>query len=166
MEAPGLLMKGGKALSDFDPSIFMARAVLLDLYHEKPNQTIDDEDLEAAEEAAGLAIRENDIVLIQTVVNPKRAGREAYPTLSLNAVEFLEFRHIAGVGVGTPSVDSPDSGYGDVHKALFERGIFVIENLHGLDRVDESIFQIIALPLKVRGAVSPSRVVGILEQGI
>lgn len=164
IEAPGLLLKDRKALSEFDPTIFIARSVLLDLSHKKFDQNIDDEDLEAAEEAAGLAIRENDIVLIRTAISENGAGVEVYPTLSLNAVEFLEFRHVAGVGVETVSVDKPHDGYGEVHRALFEKGIFIIENLQGFDRIDETKFQLIALPLKVRATVSPSRVLATLEQ--
>ena len=151
-------------LSDFDPSAFFSSGVLLDLSHMSLGQSIDDEDLEAAEEAAGLAVREGEIVIIQTALNEPTLNRSTiFPTLSRNGVEYLEFKHVAAVGVDAPSVDRRDAEPLEVHMALFERDLFVIENLCNLGRLDESRFRLVALPLNLRGGVAPARIIAILE---
>ena len=58
IEAPAYLLSDGKRIDQFTPESFMLQAVLLDLTHKGPGREIDDEDLEGAEEQAGLALRE------------------------------------------------------------------------------------------------------------
>ena len=56
IEAPAYLIPSGKKLDQFAVASFMVQAVLLDLTSKKAGQPIDDEDLEGAEESAGLAV--------------------------------------------------------------------------------------------------------------
>ena len=165
IEAPGLLLKNGKMLSDYDLATFIANGVLLDLTHKKSEETIDDEDLEAAEEGAGLAVREGEIVMLQTGCDDLAAYSSAFPRLSNNGAEYLQFKQVAGVGADTPSVDQPGRDF-PVHKVLFEKGIFVIENLCGLWGIPESRFRLIALPLRVIGSVSPVRVMAVFNETV
>lgn len=163
IEAPGSLVKNGKMLSDFDLSVFISNAVLLDLSHKKSGESIDDEDLEAAEEGAGLAVREGEIVILQTGWDGSVDRPAGFPALSDNGAEYLGFKRVAGVGVDTPSVDQSGREDLSVHGTLFDRGIFVMENLYGLDRIAESRFRLIVLPLMVKGSVSPVRVVAVID---
>jgi len=164
IEAPGSLLKDGRMLSDFDPSVFISSGVLLDLGHKAPEDVIDDEDLEAAEEAAGLAVREGEIILIRTEQTRTATGHSTtFPTLSTNGVEYLEFKRVSAVGVDAPSVDKMETGSMEAHRALFEKGLFVIENLCNLEKLDESRFQLIALPLNLTAGISPARVIALLE---
>jgi kynurenine formamidase len=165
IEAPGFTLRGGRMLSDLDPAVFITSGVLLDLSHKQPEQSIDDEDLEGAEEGAGLAVREGEIVLMrtqQTQTSPKPPA--TYPTLSTNGVEYLEFKHASAVGTDAPSVDRLEAGTLKIHKGLFERGMFVIENLCNLERLEETRFQLVALPLNLSTGVSPARVIALLDQ--
>ena len=149
IEAPSYLVPNGKALNHFEPTSFVRDAVLLDLTHMKPKQLIDDEDLEDAEEGAGLAIREGEIALLHT-------GWERYsesdnywlshPALSENGAEYLEFKRVIGVGVDAPNVDSPGNRALPVHSILMKKNIFVLENLCNLSEIDQSRFELIALP--------------------
>lgn len=163
IEAPGLLLKNGKMLSDYDLATFIAHGVLLDLTHKKPGETIDDEDLEAAEEGAGLAVREAEIVILHIGSDGEAPYSSAFPALSDNSAEYLQFKQIAGLGVDTSNVDQIGRDF-PVHKVLFEKNIFVIENLCDLGRIPESRFEIIALPLRVIGAVSPIRVLAVFDE--
>ena len=165
IEAPGLLVKNAKMLSDYDLAAFIAEGVLLDLTHKKPEETIDDEDLEAAEEGAGLAVREGEIVILQTGRDDMAPYSSAFPGLSDNGAEYLQFRQVAGVGVDTPSVDQTGQDF-PVHRVLFEKGILVIENLCGLGGIPESRFRLIALPFRVIGSVSPVRVMAVFNETV
>jgi arylformamidase len=166
IEAPAYLASDGKTLELFEPASFVRDAALLDLTHVKPRQQIDDEDLEAAEEGAGLSVREGEVVVIRTGWE-ERARSEDYwsshPTLSENAAEYLEFKRVVGVAVDSPNVDLPETPTLPVHTILMRRGIFVVENLCNLGEIDQSRFRLVALPLRVRASASFVRAIGISD---
>jgi len=166
IEAPSYLVPDGKALNLFEPASFVRDAVLLDLSHMKPKQLIEDEDLEAAEEGAGLALREGEIVIIQTGWDRNVESNDywsSHPALSENGAEYLEFKRVIGVGVDAPNVDFPGNRVLSVHSILMRSGIFVIENLCNLSEIDQPRFRLIALPPRTKASVSTVRVVGVLE---
>ena len=168
IEAPAYLMSDGMTLDQFEPGSFVRDAVLLDLTHLESRQPIDDEHLEAAEEGAGLALREGEVVIVRTGWE-KFAGREDYwsshRALSENGAEYLEFKRVVGVAVDTASVDQPGNRTLLVHSILMRSGIFVIENLCNLGKIDQPRFRLIALPPRIRAAVSFVRAVGLLDEG-
>ena len=164
IESPALIWKNGKTIDAFGPEYFVRSAALLDLRNRVSKGVIDDEDLEGAEEGAGLAVRAGEIVIIQTgwekfYSNPKRY--RVHPGLSTNAGEYLAFKGVSAVGIDTPSVDLPTELRLRVHSTLLRRKILVIENLRNLDLIEESRFQLLALPLNLKTASSPARVVAI-----
>jgi arylformamidase len=166
IEAPSYLVPDGKALNHFEPASFVRNAVLLDLTHMKPKQLVEDEDLEAAEEGAGLALREGEIVIIQTGWDRNVESDDywsSHPALSENGAEYLEFKQVIGVGVDAPNVDFPGNRILPVHSILMRSGIFVIENLCNLSEIDQPRFQLIALPPRTKASVSTVRAVGVLE---
>ncbi len=166
IEAPSYLVPDGKALNHFEPASFVRDAVLLDLTHMKSKQLIEDEDLEAAEEGAGLALREGEIVIIQTGWDRNVESNDywsSHPALSENGAEYLEFKRVIGVGVDAPNLDFPGNRVLPVHSILMRSGIFVIENLCNLSEIDQPRFQLIALPPRTKASVSTVRAVGVLE---
>lgn len=166
IEAPSYLVPNGKALNHFEPASFIRDAIVLDLTHMEPKQLIDDEDLEAAEEGAGLVIREGEIAILRTGwerFSESENYWSRYPALSENGAEYLEFKRVTGVGVDTPSVDSPGDQALPVHSVFMKKNIFVLENLCNLGEIDQSRFELIALPLRVKGSVSLVRAVGVLD---
>lgn len=79
-----------------------------------------------------------------------------YPVISLELAEFLVSREIKMVGLDSPS---PDVFPYPVHKMLLSRGILVIENLTGLERLrGVREFEVTAWPLKAMADGSPARV--------
>ena len=162
IESPALIRKNGKTIDAFGPEHLVRPAVLLDLRTKVSKGVMDDEDLEGAEEAAGLAIRDGEIAIIQTgweqfYSHPKRY--RAHPALSLNAAEYLSFKGVDAVGIDAPSIDLPTDSKLRAHSVLFRKGILVIENLRNLDLIEEPRFQLLALPLNVKAASSPARVI-------
>jgi len=162
IESPALIWKNGKTIDAFGPEHFVRPAVLLDLRGKVSKSVLDDEDLEGAEEGAGLAIRDGEIVIIQTgweqfYLHPKRY--RAHPALSVNAAEYLSFKGISAVGIDALSIDLPTDSKLRVHSVFFRRKILVIENLRNLDLIEEPRFQLLALPLNMKAASSPARVI-------
>ncbi|KAG0413177.1 hypothetical protein HPB47_009675 [Ixodes persulcatus] len=72
-----------------------------------------------------------------------------------------EERRVYGVGIDTASVDITEPNL--PHRLLFARDVYVIENLHNLDKVPSVGAHAIVSVLKIDGASgSPARVVAIL----
>jgi kynurenine formamidase len=166
VEAPAYLVDNGRTLDSFPVEAFMNNAVLLDLTHVKPRELIDDEDLEAAEEEEGLALREGEIVIIHTGWERVANGEEywsSHPALSENGAEYLAFKRVVGVGTDTPNLDSAGNTSLTVHSVLMRQGAFVIEDLCNLHEIDQSRFQLIALPPRVKAAVAPVRAACVLN---
>jgi kynurenine formamidase len=158
LDAPAYLLKSHRTINDFGLKSFFSDAVILDLTHTKPGEAVDDEDLEAAEEAAGLALREGEVAIVYTgcVAKP-----HAY--LSENAAQYLEFKRVRIVGIDAPSIDSSTARDLPAHHTLLRRGILVLEGLCNLGEVDLPRFRLAAFPLKVDAPTSPVRAVAILE---
>ncbi len=102
----------------------------------------------------------------------KARGAEAvaelhFPGLHPEAARWLvEERGIGAVGLDTPSIDFGQSKLFQSHVVLFEANVPVFENLANLDRLPETGFQVIALPMKIRGGSgAPLRIVAILAGG-
>jgi arylformamidase len=74
----------------------------------------------------------------------------SWPVLSLQAVRELLSRGLRLLGVDAPSVDERESKELAVHRALFEGGANIIENLD-LRNVKDGSYDLIALPVKLTG---------------
>ena len=166
IESPSYLLQGGKRLDQFGPESFFQSAVLLDLTHKVAKHLIDDEDLEAAEEAEGLAVRGGEAVVIRTRWDHNSHTGDyssSHLGLSENGADYLAFRHLSMVCIDTASLDHPENVSLTAHSVLFESGMLIVENLCNLDSIDQYRFQLIVLPLKVGASCSPARAVADVE---
>jgi kynurenine formamidase len=155
IDAPALIASDGKTIDQLLPECLLRDAVLLDLTEMEAGKPIDDEDLEGAEERAGLAVQENEIVLLHIGRGRFVSDNEFlsnHPHLSENGAEYLELRDVGGVGIDAPNLENPMNTELPVHKALLGSGVFVLENLVNLDMLEEERFRLIALPPRVRAA--------------
>jgi arylformamidase len=83
--------------------------------------------------------------------------RDDFTYISVDVARACEGLRL--VGIDTPSVDPKNSQTLDAHKELLERGIYIVENLN-LEGVDEGVYDLIALPLRIAGGdASPVRAV-------
>jgi kynurenine formamidase len=165
LESPAYLLKAGKRIDQLPIEAFVNDAVLLDLAHKKPMHPIDDEDLEGAEETAGLAIRERELVLLRTGWDRYLGRREYFlrhPGLSENGAQYLEFKHVSGVGIDAPCLDLPNSSL-LAHKTLLRRKINVVENLCNLNCIGQPRFHLVIVPMKVRVARSMARAIAFVD---
>ena len=122
---------------------------------------------------------EGAIVLLRTGFGKFYPDRERYmgtAALGPDAVRDLHFpgldpaaarwiateRSIGAIGLDTPSIDHGPSTSFESHVALFERGIPALENVANLDLLPETGFDVIALPMKIRGGTGgPIRIVAV-----
>jgi len=159
IDFPAYLFEDERKLGDFGLERFVGDAVVLDLTGKKPGEWIEDEDLEAAEEAAGLALRERESVILYTGMGVGSASA----CLSRNGAEYLEFKRVGLVGIDAANIDGSGSGEMAAHRVLLGKDILVLEGLRNLGSIDESRFRLASFPLRVRGVTAPVRAVAILE---
>lgn len=98
---------------------------------------------------------------------PAAVKKLHFPGLHPDAARFLAAeRHIAAVGIDTPSIDHGPSTTFATHVALFERDVPAFENVANLDQLPPKGFTTIALPMKIRGGSgAPLRIIALLEAG-
>jgi len=82
-----------------------------------------------------------------------------FASLSPELVDDLYHHGVRLIGIDTPSVDLFDSKELEAHHAFARNGMAMLEGLM-LDGVDEGEYELIALPLRIKGAdASPVRAV-------
>jgi len=82
-----------------------------------------------------------------------------WPLLAPGMAGWLAAAGVALIGLDVPSVDPVDSTGMAIHHQLHAAGILILESLD-LHGIDAGVYELIALPLKVRGADgSPVRAV-------
>jgi kynurenine formamidase len=95
---------------------------------------------------------------------PEAAARLHFPGLHPQAARWLVTqREIRAVGIDTPSIDHGPSREFRSHRALFEAGVPVFENVARLDALPARGFSVVALPMLIRGGSGgPLRIIAIL----
>lgn len=151
MDAPAHMIEGGKLLSEFDASKFIARGHLADARGQS---------LISSRSLVGLDINEGDIVLVMTGWY-KKFGQPGYyknyPELGEDFVKIIINSGAGIVGLDTPS---PDSAPYKIHKLLLAKNILIIENLTNLEELlYHKKFEVYALPVKFQAEAALARVV-------
>jgi kynurenine formamidase len=156
-------VEGGKRVEEFGLERFISDAGLLDLTNMRPGQAIDDEDLEAAEEAAGLALRAGEAVILVTCADDVSHVERSNVYLSQNGADYLEFKGVSMVGTDSVSLDNSESSELSAHRTLLGKDILVLEGLCGLGALEASRFRLVCFPLKLSGPIAPVRAVALLD---
>ena len=88
-----------------------------------------------------------------------------YPVLSIEAARWLAEFPLKGLGADMISFDEMHSTTMDAHKVFLAKGMILVENLTGLERLIGREFVFSCLPLKISGGDgSPVRAVALLEE--
>lgn len=161
IETPYHLFKDGEDLAAIAPDRYCGPALLVNLKNLPPKSAITGEALvRAAEEAGG--IRPGDIVFFNLGYSD-RYGTPDYgnsPHFSNQAIRWIVERQVKMMGVDAGGVEIPGSEEHVNHRALFEKGILLVENLANLDRLPAGRFTVYAFPVPIKGMDSfPLRVV-------
>lgn len=149
---------------------------------DNPDYLVSIEDLQSWETEQGTNIPEGSIVLLETgfaEYYPNRVKYMGTDERGLQAVQKLHFpgldpaaatwlvenRNIHAIGIDTPSIDYGQSETFDSHVILLGDNIPAFENLTNLDQLPSSGFEIIALPMKIKGGSgAPLRIVAIVKE--
>ena len=84
------------------------------------------------------------------------------PGLSASAAKYLSEKKLSLIGIDSPSIDLGKDSKFLVHHILLKNNILILENLYNLDKIKKTVFRLIVLPLKLKGATgSPVRAVAI-----
>ncbi len=165
IEAPYHILKDGRDLATLPLEIFCGTALILDLRGLPARTAITVEQVEAAAAQAG-GIQTGDIVFCNLGF-ARHYGTAEYgqaPYFSTAAIQWLARSGMKLMGVDATGVELPGNEDHVNHHALFERGIPLIENLTGFDRLTCSRVQVTAFPIAVAGLESfPVRVVAAEE---
>lgn len=151
VDAPFHFENQGKTIEQLDLNVFIGEALLIDV---SKATTINAALLER------FLTRDYKRILLKTALpnNPKQFP-EAIPEIDPDIAPFLAERGIILFGIDLPSVDALDSKSLDVHHALHQNGIQILENIM-LDQHEAGRYELIALPLAIHGADgSPVRAV-------
>jgi kynurenine formamidase len=176
VDAPYHFFSSLRTVDELAPGCLIGPAVVVDMTAKRGSAAIEAEDLRGWEAATDEVIQAGDIVLLHTGhAQHWKTGEGAaaywehgWPHLARSAVDYLASKPIRAIGVESFDPDWVDlddlaSAAFPTHRTFLPKGILVIENLAHLDQIPGPRCQVIALPLKIKGASgSPVRVVAIV----
>ena len=144
-----------KFISEYPIEKFIGNVALLDVRGEKIIELKDE---------YYKNIKENDIVILFTGWDNFYGKEEYYtkhPIVSMELAELLIKKKVKMVGMDMPS---PDRNNYEIHNALFENDIFLLENLTNLNKLlyNEKI-KLFAQPLKIESESSLVRAIASYE---
>jgi kynurenine formamidase len=149
IDCPMHLLDSPMVMADYAVESFAGRGFLIDARGGM--------DIDYAEEY-GNKIQKGDIVLILTGMHAFFGSERyycGYPVVTERLAHFLVSREIKMLGMDMPSPDYPPF---PVHKSLLGKGIFILENLTGLEKLlGLEDFEVIAAPLKICAEASLTR---------
>jgi arylformamidase len=150
IDAPFHYDDDGLKIDELPLDVYMSKTQVMDV--QGLNQVTSD-DLKQPE--AGVTT-----VLLKTGVwQDRRKFPEHWPVFDLSIASWLKDNGIHLLGVDVPSVDQETSKDMAMHQAMNREGRYILESIV-LDEVPEGVYQLVALPLKIKGAEgSPVRAV-------
>jgi arylformamidase len=82
-----------------------------------------------------------------------------FMALSSGLIDFLAEQRVMLVGIDTPSVDLADDPVLESHSAIYRHNMAILEGIV-LDAVTDGIYDLVCLPLKIKGSdASPVRAI-------
>ena len=103
-------------------------------------------------------------ILLKTAFSGCTSFREDYPSLTLDAAQYLTKAGVLCVGIDSFSIEAFICD-GSVHRELLSHGCIIIELLD-LSRVTEGDYSLFALPLRLTGLDgAPARVILLDDKG-
>jgi len=160
---------GARSIDEMPLETFFTEAVCLDLSAKPLKSDISIADLEAAIEAARVALKPKDTVLLHMDFYRRCYGTDGYltdfPGLTKESATWLGRQGIGMFGVEAVSPGRPGRNNFEVHHVCRDLGFTHMEGLVNLDKlVGKGRFRFIGFPLKIRGGTgSPIRAVAWLD---
>jgi len=183
IDAPIHFAEGGQSVNEIPLEKLIGNAIKIDVSSKalnNPDYLISIEDFTNWEEKHKQEIPKGSIVLLETGYSKYYPDKVKYLGTDLrgpDAVKLLHFpglspkaaawlvknRNINAIGLDTPSIDYGQSEFFKSHVILLSENIPTFENLNNLDKLPENNFEVIALPMKIKGGSGgPLRIVALL----
>ncbi|RKN76778.1 cyclase family protein [Ulvibacterium marinum] len=183
IDAPIHFSEKGQTVDEIPLHNLMGEAIKINISAKalgNPDYQISTEDFMNWEKEKGTQIPDGSIILLETgfskfypdkikYLGTDQRGEKAvqllhFPGLSPKAAQWLvDHRKIKSIGIDTPSIDYGQSQYFETHVILLGQNIPAFENLTNLDKLPETGFKVIALPMKIKqGSGAPLRIVALL----
>ena len=184
IDAPIHFAEKGQTVDEIPLSNLVGDAIKIDVSKNAlndPDYLISIEDFTNWEKEEKQKIPEGSIILLETgyskfypdklkYLGTDERGEGAvkklhFPGLSPEAAKWLvENRKIHAIGIDTPSIDYGQSQDFKSHVTLLSKNIPAFENLTALEKLPSKGFQVIALPMKIKGGSGgPLRIIAILN---
>ena len=178
VDAPSHFVSGGWTVDAIPADRLIRPAVCVNIAEKvraDPNYRLTVEDLRSFERAHG-QIPEAVTVLIATGWDDRwplahgeymnmKDGVRHFPGISVEAATLLaNDRHVAAIGIDTPSIDYGMSKQFEAHRVTLAMNIYHIENATGLTRLPATGFTVVVAPLKIKdGTGGPARVLALVQ---
>lgn len=170
IDAPIHFSEGKRTVDEIPLQQLIGSGIVIDISQQSSEDIdylITEKDIEDWEATHGI-IEEGTIVLLRTGYGKFWPNKKLYmgtdqkgplavallhfPGLDAEAATWLTTeRSIKAVGIDTPSIDFGRSSDFMTHRILMDNNIPAFENLANLDQLPATGFQIIALPMKIKG---------------
>ena len=159
IDAPYHFAEDGRTTDQIPPERLMRRACLITV----PGRDVEVDDIAAFEESHSPI--DGATIVFRTGwsdgIGP--AYFERNPGMSADAARYVASKGVNLVGIDSPSIDPGALRDFPAHRVLAQSDIPVLENLINLGRIGGVWFDLVALPLNLRGATgSPVRAVAVL----
>jgi len=185
IDAPIHFSKTGQTVDQIPLEKLIGKAIKIDVSAKAlldPDYQISIEDFKEWEKREQIKIPEGSIVLLATgfskyypdklkYLGTNERGEEAlkdlhFPGLAPEAAEWLiKNRTINAIGIDTPSIDYGQSQFFKSHVVLLSQNIPAFENVTNLDVLPATGFEIIALPMKIKGGSGgPLRIIALVTE--
>lgn len=155
-DAPNHYHKKGESIDQRELSFYLGKAQVIEVHIEKGTRIVP-KDLNVEIKAPR--------VLFKTSSFPDpNKWRDDFNALSRELILFLKEKGVILVGIDTPSVDLSTDKNLESHLTIYENNMAILEGIV-LDKVEDGIYQLISLPLKLKEAdASPVRAVLLKER--
>lgn len=163
LDAPIHFVDGGLVINKIPLKRLVTNAVLFKI-KKGVNESITRKDILEFEAKNG-KIRSSKAVIFATGWWKNLSKKDYFtknPGLSLDAAKYLSQKRVNLVGIDSPSIDLGRNSEFLAHHILLKKGVLILENLCNLEKIHNTSFKLIVLPLKLKGATgSPVRAIAI-----
>lgn len=150
IDAPLHMLEGGDTIDKLDISKLVTQCTVFDLT--KVQNKITSEDLKRKN------IKPGSFILLKTKNSFYDGFDMEFVYVDATGAEYLKELQISGVGIDSLGIERAQLGH-ETHKTLLGNGIIILEGLR-LAEIEEGIYQMVALPLKIIGTeAAPARVI-------
>jgi arylformamidase len=154
IDFPAHLIKNGKTQSDYPIEMFIGKALKINI---ESNNDLSIDFIKHRIAISGMP----DFILLSNGWDKYWGSDnyfEGFPLPNQKALEYICALNIKGIGIDSVSIDKVGSAELKNHFIVFEKKLFIIENLINLRDLPDYLFEFFCLPLKIeKGDGSPVR---------